>query len=116
LQVVLLKILQSPSLYLEAGPNVEHLPEGLVGTGEAFTTLNWDYKTIPQEHLGDRQLVIGAGKALGGGPIKKDQYDAWSNLNLIGRGTLFKRSERFTLPNQEQIWRQILTRVSWYCR
>jgi hypothetical protein len=42
---------------------------GLFGTGEAFKTLNWAYKTIPQEHLGNRQLIIGAGKGLGGGTI-----------------------------------------------
>jgi hypothetical protein len=42
---------------------------GLVGTGESFKSLNWAYKTSPQEHLGDRQVVIGAGKVLGGGTI-----------------------------------------------
>lgn len=42
---------------------------GLIGTGESFTTLNWGYKTTPQTHLGNRQLTVGAGKALGGGTI-----------------------------------------------
>lgn len=42
---------------------------GLIGTGQSFTTLNWAYQTVPQEHLGNRHLVIGAGKALGGGTI-----------------------------------------------
>jgi choline dehydrogenase-like flavoprotein len=108
---------------LEAGPNVEHLPEvfipGLIGTGESFTTLNWAYQTIPQEHLGDRQLTVGAGKALGGGTIinsmifpraEREQYDAWGNLNNNDPNwswdTLlpyFKRSERFTPPNHEQV-------------
>ena len=42
---------------------------GLFGTGESYTTLNWAYKTVPQEHLGNRQLIVGAGKALGGGTV-----------------------------------------------
>ena len=92
LQVVLLKIHPSPSLYWKqarmlsifrrylCGFNlplvcVHHTKNnqvfipGLIGTGESFTTLNWAYKTIPQEHLGNRQLTVGAGKALGGGTI-----------------------------------------------
>jgi choline dehydrogenase-like flavoprotein len=120
------RLAEDPSItvaVLEAGPNVEHLPEvfipGLVGTGESFKSLNWAYKTTPQEHLGDRQVVIGAGKALGGGTIinsmifpraEKEQYDAWSNLNNNDPNwtwdsllPYFKRSERFTPPNQEQL-------------
>ena len=41
---------------------------GLIGTGKA-RALNWAYQTIPQEHLGNRQVTISAGKALGGGTI-----------------------------------------------
>ena len=32
------------------------------GLERPFPSLNWAYATIPQEHLGNRQLVIGAGK------------------------------------------------------
>lgn len=73
---------------LEAGMNVEDLPEvvltryqksiythrnqvfipGLIGTGKA-RALNWAYQTIPQEYLGNRQVTVSAGKALGGGTI-----------------------------------------------
>jgi len=42
---------------------------GLIGFGQAFTTLNWAYKTVPQDHLGGRNITINAGKALGGGSI-----------------------------------------------
>ena len=52
-----------PSLSHLLTRNQDFIP-GLVGTGEAFTTPNWAYKTIPQEHLRDGQLVIDAGNAL----------------------------------------------------
>ena len=85
------RLSEDPSItvaVLEAGMNVENLPEvvltqlprihythrnqvfvpGLIGTGKA-KALNWAYRTIPQEHLGNRQVTVGAGKALGGGTI-----------------------------------------------
>ncbi|THV04267.1 hypothetical protein K435DRAFT_791142 [Dendrothele bispora CBS 962.96] len=56
-------------LVLEAGPNANNLPEvfvpGLIGAGEALTTLNWAYTTVPQTHLNGRVLTINAGKLLG---------------------------------------------------
>ncbi|KAL0572844.1 hypothetical protein V5O48_009123 [Marasmius crinis-equi] len=54
-------------LVLEAGPNVEHLPEvfvpGLTGTGQSFTTLN-------QESLNGRVTTVNAGKVLGGSTVR----------------------------------------------
>ncbi|KAF8161666.1 alcohol oxidase [Crassisporium funariophilum] len=119
------RLSENPSVtvaVLEAGPNVEHLPEvyipGLIGTGESFTTLNWAYRTTPQEYLGGRQLTVGAGKALGGGTvsafpasiIKKEQYDAWGALNNNDPNwtwdsllPYFKKSESFTPPNDDQL-------------
>ncbi|KAJ7183480.1 alcohol oxidase [Mycena filopes] len=106
---------------LEAGFNAEALPEvfvpGLIGTGIAFTTLNWAYATVPQEHLGGRNLTVNAGKALGGSTIinsmifpraEKEQYDAWGQLNNDNSWTwsellpFFKKSELFTPPNAFQ--------------
>jgi hypothetical protein len=49
---------------------------GLIGFGQAFTTLNWAYGTVPQAELGGRKAVINAGKALGGGSISMfSHYD-----------------------------------------
>ncbi|KAF8957589.1 alcohol oxidase [Flammula alnicola] len=108
---------------LEAGSNVENLPEvfipGLTGLGQTFTTLNWRYETLPQEHLGGRTTIINAGKALGGGTIinsmifpraEKEEYDAWGALNNKDPNwtwdallPYFKRSEIFSPPNAAQI-------------
>ncbi|KAF8591679.1 GMC oxidoreductase [Ramaria rubella] len=107
---------------IEAGPNAEDLPEvfipGLAGTGEAATTLDWSYLTVPQIHLNERTLTVNAGKALGGSTIinsmifsraEKEQYDVWCRLNNDSRwgwnGLLpfFKKSEIFTPPNTFQI-------------
>ena len=41
----------------------------MIGTGEAFTTLNWAYPTVPQKHLNGRALTVNAGKALGGSSV-----------------------------------------------
>ncbi|KAF9257920.1 alcohol oxidase [Marasmius fiardii PR-910] len=108
-------------LVLEAGPNAEHLPEvfvpGLIATGQSFTTLNWQYKTIPQAHLNGRVITVNAGKALGGSTVinamifpraQKEQYDAWGTLNNDDSWTwdallpFFKKSEIMTPPNQYQ--------------
>ncbi|KAJ7246455.1 alcohol oxidase [Mycena rebaudengoi] len=97
---------------LEAGFNAEGLPEvfvpGLIGTGIAFTTLNWAYPTVPQANLNGRVLTVNAGKALGGSTIinsmifpraEKEQYDAWGQLNNDSSWTwnnllpFFKKSE-----------------------
>ncbi|THU80662.1 hypothetical protein K435DRAFT_695241, partial [Dendrothele bispora CBS 962.96] len=36
----------------------------LIGAGQALTTLNWTYTTVPQAHLNNRIVTINAGKAL----------------------------------------------------
>ncbi|THU87389.1 alcohol oxidase [Dendrothele bispora CBS 962.96] len=109
-------------LVLEAGPNAENLQEvfvpGLIGAGQAFTTLNWAYPTVPQTNLNNRTLTINAGKALGGSTVinsmifpraEKEQYDAWGTLNNNDSSwtwnallPYFRKSEIFTPPNEFQ--------------
>ncbi|KAJ7036714.1 alcohol oxidase [Mycena alexandri] len=118
------RLTEDPSVtvaVLEAGFNAEGLPEvfipGLIGTGISFTTLNWAYATVPQKHLGGRNLTVNAGKALGGSSIinsmifpraEKEQYDVWGQLNNDSTWTwsallpFFKKSELFTPPNAFQ--------------
>ncbi|KJA14800.1 GMC oxidoreductase [Hypholoma sublateritium FD-334 SS-4] len=122
------ELLNSTVIVLEAGSNVERLPEvfipGLVGTGQAFTTLNWGYKTIPQEHLNGRTTTINAGKALGGSTIinsmifpraEKEQYDAWGTLNdddpqwtWDSMLPFFRKLELFTRPTESQVLSGVL--------
>ncbi|KAJ7195916.1 alcohol oxidase [Mycena pura] len=106
---------------LEAGFNAEGLQEvfvpGLIGSGIAFTTLDWSYKTVPQANLNGRTLTVNAGKGLGGSTLinsmifpraEKEQYDAWGQLNNDSSWTwtnllpFFKKSELFTPPNAHQ--------------
>jgi hypothetical protein len=74
---------------IEAGFNAENLPEvfrhitklrcaeinpqvyipGMTGSGIAFTTLDWNYPTIPQKNLNGRAVKVNAGKALGGSTV-----------------------------------------------
>ncbi|THU77681.1 hypothetical protein K435DRAFT_558380, partial [Dendrothele bispora CBS 962.96] len=108
-------------LVIEAGPNAENLQEvfvpGLIGAGQALTTLNWAYTTVPQTHLNGRVLTINAGKTLGGSTVinsmifpraEKAQYDAWGILNNDSSWSwnallpYFKKSEIFTPPNKFQ--------------
>ncbi|PPQ83722.1 hypothetical protein CVT25_006126 [Psilocybe cyanescens] len=108
---------------LEAGSNVENMPEvyipGFAGSGMSFPDLRWDYETVPQEHLGGRRTIVGAAKALGGGTIvnsmiftrgEKWQYDAWGSLNNDENWSwsallpYFKKLEHFTPPTQAQIY------------
>ncbi|EKM75980.1 hypothetical protein AGABI1DRAFT_45570 [Agaricus bisporus var. burnettii JB137-S8] len=78
-------------LVLEAGPEVESLPEvfvpGLAGTGEAASTLNWAYQTVPQENMNGRQLRVSAGRALGGSTISKLFLLILARLHNIFLGT-----------------------------
>ncbi|KAF7329454.1 Alcohol oxidase [Mycena kentingensis (nom. inval.)] len=106
---------------LEAGFNAEGLQEvfvpGLIGSGISFTTLDWNYATVPQRHLNNRVLNVNAGKGLGGSTLinsmifpraEKEQYDAWGQLNSDPSWTwtsllpFFKKSELFTPPNAFQ--------------
>ncbi|THU82901.1 FAD/NAD(P)-binding domain-containing protein [Dendrothele bispora CBS 962.96] len=106
-------------LVIEAGPNAENLQEvfvpGLIGAGQALTTLNWAYTTVPQTHLNGRVLTINAGKTLGGSTVinsmifpraEKAQYDAWGILNNDSSWSwnallpYFKKSEIFTPSKQ----------------
>jgi choline dehydrogenase-like flavoprotein len=41
----------------------------MVGGGIAFTTLDWNYPTIPQKNLNGRSVKVNAGKALGGSTV-----------------------------------------------
>ncbi|KAJ3566881.1 hypothetical protein NP233_g6722 [Leucocoprinus birnbaumii] len=108
-------------LVLEAGKWVEDLPEvyipGMIGAGQAFTTLNWAYQTLPQKNMDGRNFSISAGKALGGSTIinsmimtraTRAQYNALGELNNSTAWTwdallpFFKESEIITLPNSYQ--------------
>ncbi|KAK7455782.1 hypothetical protein VKT23_010813 [Stygiomarasmius scandens] len=119
------RLTEDPSiriLVLEAGTNAENLQEvyipGLVGQGQAFTTLNWAYPTVPQSNLNNRTLTVNGGKALGGSTVingmifpraGKEQYDVWGALNNDSSWTwdallpYFKSYENFTAPNAFQI-------------
>ena len=44
---------------------------GFAGAGKSFASLNWAYKTVPQENFGGRAVGVAAGKALGGGTVSK---------------------------------------------
>ncbi|EJD35577.1 alcohol oxidase [Auricularia subglabra TFB-10046 SS5] len=107
---------------LEAGPNAEHLPEvfipGLIGTGQSIGgALDWQYTSVPQANLGGRQIVVHAGKALGGSTVlngmifpraEKEQYDAWGTLNNSTDWSFdallpfFEKSETVTPPDAYQ--------------
>lgn len=62
----------NPSLSIivvEAGSDVNKRPDVLDGSQWApllATELNWQYQTVPQQHLGGRVVANAAGKALGG--------------------------------------------------
>jgi len=59
-------------LLIEAGADVSKHP---LVMGDAplvhlqHSELDWDYKTVPQQHLGGRVCSAAAGKALGGGSV-----------------------------------------------
>ncbi|KZV82340.1 alcohol oxidase [Exidia glandulosa HHB12029] len=108
---------------LEAGPNAEGLQEvfvpGLIGTGQSIGgALDWQYTSVPQPNLNGRQIVVHAGKALGGSSVlngmifpraQKEQYDAWGTLNNDSSWTFdallpyFRKSEHVHQPDAYQI-------------
>ncbi|KZV86724.1 alcohol oxidase [Exidia glandulosa HHB12029] len=107
---------------LEAGQNAENFQEvvipGLIFTGQSIGgVLDWQYTTVPQANFNGRQLLIHAGKALGGSSVtnalifhraQKEQYDAWGSLNndpswnFNGLLPYFKKSEHVYKPNKYQ--------------
>ncbi|KAF5362669.1 hypothetical protein D9758_009636 [Tetrapyrgos nigripes] len=117
------RLTEDPSInvvVLEAGANAENVQEvfipGLVG--QAPSSLNWAYSTVPQVNLNNRTLTVNAGKALGGSTVingmifpraGRQQYDVWGKLNNDSSWTwdallpYFKSYERFTPPNQFQM-------------
>ncbi len=57
-------------LLIEAGPDVTEHPLVTDGRNTARlvgSELDWNYSTVPQQHLNGRVCVNNAGKALGGG-------------------------------------------------
>lgn len=83
----------SPSvLLIEAGPDVSEHPltqTPLACFGAHFSSLDWNYTTVPQTHLDHRPTYQAAGKALGGGSAtnygtwtrgSKFDYDRWGKL------------------------------------
>lgn len=78
-------------LLIEAGndagdhPMVQ-TPAGAFGVRD--TELNWNYPSVPQQHLGERVTYNAAGKALGGGSVinsaawlrgESTDYDSWAD-------------------------------------
>jgi choline dehydrogenase-like flavoprotein len=59
-----------PAKYvIEAGPDVSNhpvVPHGMRYTQLLGTEIDWNYKTVPQKHLGGRILLNHAGRAVGG--------------------------------------------------
>lgn len=82
----------SSILLIEAGPDVSHHPltqTPLACFAAHYSDLDWNYTTVPQTHLDNRQLYQAAGKALGGGSAtnyatwvrgSKFDYDRWGAL------------------------------------
>lgn len=59
-------------LLIEAGTDAsEHPNVPLAMTGQLLlhSELDWDYNTVPQRHLNNRECYAAAGKALGGGSV-----------------------------------------------
>ena len=56
-------------LLIEAGPDVSKHPLVHSAPMLQHSELDWDYKTVPQKHLGNKICFGAAGKALGGGTV-----------------------------------------------
>ncbi|GLB02590.1 hypothetical protein AtubIFM57258_003948 [Aspergillus tubingensis] len=107
-------------LIIEAGPNVVDHPltsTPLACFGAHHSPLDWDYTTVPQKHLNNRECYNAAGKALGGGTAIN--YGTWTRGNaadynlwakLVGDSTwsyegllpYFRRVETHYDPNVDQ--------------
>lgn len=85
---------------------------GLYGQAMGRTSYDWAFKTVPQQHLVERQIDSSAGKVLGGSSAinflvrmraSRAEYDSWEELGNIGwnwNGLLehFKRTEHYVAP------------------
>ncbi|RDW86937.1 GMC family oxidoreductase [Aspergillus mulundensis] len=107
-------------LLLEAGPRKDD--RTLRVSGNRWTTfqepsINWGYKTTPQEHCNGREIDYSRGKVVGGGSAinfgiytvgAKDDYDAWAeivgdeNFNWERMQARFRDIEAFDtrIPNE----------------
>ncbi|KAL4915508.1 glucose dehydrogenase [Aspergillus aurantiobrunneus] len=106
-------------LIIEAGPNV--VDHSLTSTPLAcfaahHSPLDWDYTTVPQKHLDNRECYNSAGKALGGGTAinygtwtrgNAADYNLWAKLvgdaswSYDGLLPYFKRTETHYDPNAD---------------
>ncbi|PLB50787.1 alcohol oxidase [Aspergillus steynii IBT 23096] len=106
-------------LIIEAGSNAVDHPltsTPLACFGAHHSPLDWDYTTVPQKHLNDRECYNSAGKALGGGTAinygtwtrgNAADYDLWAKL--VGDSSwsyesllpYFKRTETHYDPNAD---------------
>ncbi|KAL4877980.1 hypothetical protein BJY04DRAFT_230247 [Aspergillus karnatakaensis] len=71
-------------LIIEAGSNVVAHPltsTPLACFGAHHSDLDWDYTTVPQKHLNNRECYNPAGKALGGGSAVN--YGTWTRGNAV---------------------------------
>ncbi|RAK90254.1 alcohol oxidase [Aspergillus costaricaensis CBS 115574] len=106
-------------LIIEAGPNVVDHPltsTPLACFASHHSPLDWDYTTVPQKHLNNRECYNAAGKALGGGTAinygtwtrgNAADYNLWANLvgdsswSYDGLLPYFKRVETHYDPNAD---------------
>lgn len=59
-------------LLIEAGPDASqhpNVPAAMTAQLLLHSELDWNYKTVPQRHLNNRECYAAAGKALGGGSV-----------------------------------------------
>ncbi|KAI1456410.1 putative GMC oxidoreductase [Annulohypoxylon moriforme] len=70
--------------------------------------MNWGYKTVPQEHCGNRQIDLAGGRGLGGGTAVnfagysvgcRDDYDEWARI--VGDDTFRWEHQQARFKNLE---------------
>ncbi|PQE26804.1 Choline dehydrogenase protein [Rutstroemia sp. NJR-2017a BVV2] len=113
---------KDPSLsitLIEAGPDASkhpNVPSPMTAQLLLHSELDWDYKTVPQRHLNNRECYAAGGKALGGGSvinacgwIRGDErdYDDWGEIvgdkewSYQGFLPYFRKVERYHTPSDE---------------
>ncbi|KAM3072432.1 hypothetical protein ACMFMG_009233 [Clarireedia jacksonii] len=113
---------KDPSLsitLIEAGPDASehpHVPQAMTAQLLLHSELDWDYKTVPQRHLNNRECYAAGGKALGGGSvinacgwIRGDErdYNDWGEIvgdkewNYQGLLPYFRKVERYHNASDE---------------